>query len=494
MSSESNVGGDNAHNDGQGSVASSNNAPQDNNTTPNVDNSTNHQSSPWAGRKIRNQFDGTEYIDDDNFQSFSLAQDIVERYPVATTQQSDTMYIQELGVWKPRGEQLIRKNLWHILGNVATRSRVNEVIQAVRHLSRKPRKQLLGLPPHEIIVENKIVDMLAEPGERSRRRTNGLGTFTEIPVRFEEGAFPEHFNDFLFDILPRDDVSVMWELIGYCLFRGYPYQKAFMFIGEGANGKSTLLAALRDFLGKDNIAAAELKELAENRFAKAELDGKLANLAPDISSEALEQTGTFKALTGGDRIKAERKHQDPFHFENHAKLIFSANTVPQADDETYAYKRRWQYFNFPNTFSGDDAVPQQELLESFRQEHAGILNQAIEAFQDLHERGGFEKTSFMREHDDAHEHATNPARQFATERLVEDPDTFVNQKAVKEAFASWCDRNDKTVQGEQLLKRTIRDEYNAETGKNPNDGRYKTWLGIRLKDDGNNGENRQREL
>jgi putative DNA primase/helicase len=44
----------------------------------------------------------------------------------------------------------------------------------------------------------------------------------------------------------------------------------------------------------------------ENRFATAELYGKLANIDADISKEALKNAGILKKLTGGDLIAAEK--------------------------------------------------------------------------------------------------------------------------------------------------------------------------------------------
>jgi phage/plasmid-associated DNA primase len=54
--------------------------------------------------------------------------------------------------------------------------------------------------------------------------------------------------------------------------------------------------------------------LLENRFATAELYGKLANIDADLSKEALKNTGTLKKMTGGDYIPAEEKFPPAFKF------------------------------------------------------------------------------------------------------------------------------------------------------------------------------------
>ena len=49
-----------------------------------------------------------------------------------------------------------------------------------------------------------------------------------------------------------------------------------------------------------------------NRFAKADLYGKLANLYADLPDSALKSVGIFKMLTGGDPIIGEHNFQNRF--------------------------------------------------------------------------------------------------------------------------------------------------------------------------------------
>lgn len=57
--------------------------------------------------------------------------------------------------------------------------------------------------------------------------------------------------------------------------------------------------------------------------------GKLANIGDDIGDDFLQgsQVATFKKVVSGNRIKAERKGQDPFEFNPYVKLLFSANDI-----------------------------------------------------------------------------------------------------------------------------------------------------------------------
>ena len=156
-----------------------------------------------------------------------------------------------------------------------------------------------------------------------------------------------------------------------------------MFVGSGANGKSTLLELLETFIGKQNASHVTLQALCDHRFAAAELCLKLINTCADIPHKNLFKTGTFKELTGGDMIQAERKFKSFFYFRNYAKLLFSCNAVPESTDDSLAWFRRWIIIECPNQFTGDKEKPR--IIDSLTtpQELSGTLNWALEGLTRL---------------------------------------------------------------------------------------------------------------
>ena len=104
--------------------------------------------------------------------------------------------------------------------------------------------------------------------------------------------------------------------------------------GDKSNGKSTFLDCVKAILGDRNISALDLKELGD-RFNTSMMFGKLANIGDDIGDDFLQgsQVSVFKKIVTGNRIKAERKGQDPFEFNPFIKLLFSANDIPRMKDK-----------------------------------------------------------------------------------------------------------------------------------------------------------------
>ena len=133
--------------------------------------------------------------------------------------------------------------------------------------------------------------------------------------------------------------SLLEEVIGYTFYRRNELRKAFILIGDKVNGKSTYLDMIKTLLGDNNTVALDLGELSD-KFKKAELFGKLANIGDDIDDSFISNTAVFKKLVSGDRLNAERKGQDPFDFNNYAKMLFSANEIPRMKDKSGAVLSR----------------------------------------------------------------------------------------------------------------------------------------------------------
>ena len=157
---------------------------------------------------------------------------------------------------------------------------------------------------------------------------------------------------FITSVVPPDAVDLTHEMCGYCLSAQAKYDRGFILVGSGANGKGTLLNLISAMIGQDNISNVTAQDLCESRFKSAEIFGKLANICADIPASPITDTSQIKMIASGDSISAERKNQHPFQFRPFATLLFSANEIPRSKDKTHAFYRRWNFIPFPNKFEG----------------------------------------------------------------------------------------------------------------------------------------------
>ena len=240
-----------------------------------------------------------------------------------------------------------------------------EMIKTIPNLRKTQRREVLD-----------YIDLIAEERNAADARyiafSNGVYDIVEnvlkpfspdiivtnkIPWDYNENAYSELADKTLNKLACNDDDirALLEECIGYCFYRRNELGKAFILTGDKSNGKSTFLDCVKAILGEDNISALDLKELGD-RFSTAMIFGKLANIGDDIGDDFLQgsQVAIFKKIVTGNRIKAERKGQDPFEFNPYVKLLFSANDIPRMRDKTGAVLRRLVIIPFNATFSKDD--------------------------------------------------------------------------------------------------------------------------------------------
>jgi P4 family phage/plasmid primase-like protien len=202
-----------------------------------------------------------------------------------------------------------------------------------------------------------------------------------LPVFYDPAAECPQWEKFLLEVLPAvGDRETIREMFGHCLITHiYGPQKAYVLLGEGANGKSTMLEVLRALLGPENTAAVSLHDLERSQWYTAELDGKLADICADLPIRLLEDQAMFKKLTGGDTINAQRKFEKPFQFVNRARLIFACNSLPSGwDTDSLSWKRRWVVVKFQYVIPEEKREGFDHIVKRLSQELPGIFNWALQ--------------------------------------------------------------------------------------------------------------------
>jgi putative DNA primase/helicase len=241
----------------------------------------------------------------------------------------------------------------------------------------------------------------------------------------------------------NDKWLLLYEIIGYILYPKYVYHKAIMTIGEGANGKSTYNRLLHDIVGEKNSLSRTLQELSNpnERFIRAELYNKMLNVCSDIPKEPLRYTGYFKMLTGEDYITSDRKYKEPISFKSFAKLVFSANELPEISDFTKAFLRRWILIEFPNTFEINEGFYESVFTEEKIQK---IIAIGIWTFYHVLKRNHFAYEEeigekWRRKSDNIYDFIQTMIEQGI---LIKDPDGKIKDTELWELYIKYCEEKD----------------------------------------------------
>jgi P4 family phage/plasmid primase-like protien len=193
-------------------------------------------------------------------------------------------------------------------------------------------------------------NVTAEPLGAKHRQT------AAVSWTWDPGAFPWGFNTMLHDCW-RDDpdvddkVQALREWIGAALLGLTPsYQKAAVFVGEGANGKSTVQDIMTALFPEGTVTSIPPQDM-DQEYRRALLAGARLNCVAELPEADILVSGPVKAMVSGDLLTARHIREAPFQFRPRCAHVFSANTLPAVRDMSRGFWRRWMVFSFGRTFA-----------------------------------------------------------------------------------------------------------------------------------------------
>lgn len=283
----------------------------------------------------------------------------------------------------------------------------------------------------------------------------------KINFDYNPGAYSE-IVDRMLDKLAVGDQSVrmlLEEVIGYAFYRRNELRKAFILIGDKANGKSTYLDMIKNLLGDENTSALDLKELGD-RFKTAELFGKLANIGDDIGDEFIANPAVFKKVVSGDRVNAERKGQDPFDFNNYSKMLFSANSIPRIKDKSGAVMDRLIIVPFEAKFSKNDPDFDPYIKYKLRSNECMeyLIQLGLNGLKRVLSNRGFTISEKVEREIREYEENNNPVLLFFNEVPIDD---IINQptKSIYKRYSEFCLANNFQPMSNVEFSKQVKKQY-----------------------------------
>jgi P4 family phage/plasmid primase-like protien len=374
---------------------------------------------------------------------------------------------------------------------------IKEIVAAVRRNA--PLMDPYGINDpgkHIIIFQNGVLDLrsLQKP-DIDLRRLKLDPLYPDyfytigIPHRFAPKVDCPIFNRFISQVLPTNSHNLLRQIMGYMLIPSTAHRKFFIFVGEGANGKSTLIEVLVELLGRQNVSHQSLHQIAGNRFASSELYGKLANTYADLESHDIKSSGLLKQIVSGDSLQFEKKFKDPFSAPVTARLLFSANKIPIIREESKAIQDRLVILEFPNRF--EEGQQDKGLIGKLtnEKEMEGIIAQwAIPGLQSLLNSGVFDMPIRSHELLNHYRKQSDPFSDFTDQRIEAVPGAYASKAGIYYNYQNWCeqcgvDANQRLNQRD--FNRRIQETYNITDDEFRTPGtRERAWKGVRPKADG----------
>jgi len=399
---------------------------------------------------------------------------------------SEIVLYHEKGVYVRNAEWIIAKDIEEVfhkkkLDKLLTNNFLTEVLGHIRRRTYVNRSEF-DKEPFILNLKNGLLNV--QTGEFTKHSPEHL-SLVQFQVEYNPKANCLKIAKFLSEVLFPDDLQCVQEYVGFCLWKEYTVAKALLLVGEGGNGKSTFILLIKALIGSENTSSVSLQELEYNRFAKADLYGKLANLYADLPDEALKSAGVFKMLTGKDPIRGEYKFRNSFPFVNLAKLIFSANKVPESYEDTTAFFRRWIIILFPFTFIGKNENKDLVNELTTEEELSGFLNWALEGLQRLRANGwNFSNSRSVEEVREEYIRKSSPIQAFIMDCIDIDSYSEIPKKQLFDKFLEYCKSKKLPAPSDQtFFKKLPRFVNITDTRPEVGGKRVPCFKGIKLKEE-----------
>lgn len=407
------------------------------------------------------------------------------------------IWVYDAGIYIPQGRSIIKEITRKILRDAFTAHICNEIISKIEADTFIDSDKFFCIKhKNELPVQNGILNI--ETRELQPFTPEKI-FFNKCPVVYSKESICPIIDSFLSEVLSNpDDRNVYYEIGGFCLLKEYTFEKAFMFVGNGRNGKGKSLELIKRCIGAENCYSLPLAALQHDNADVSQLFGKMVNMAGDIGYADLKDTSMFKSLTGRDIVTAKRKFLTAITFENFAKFIFACNDLPRVYDMSKGFWDRWVLLEFPYYFASKEeweaASETERKMWKIRdeniickiatpQELSGLLNAFLDGLDRLKSNGRFSSTRGTEDVKNVWIRKSDSFMAFCMDNIEEDYSSYIFKKEVRARFGKYCKENRLKNASDKAVKVTLENNYGASEGRKEDwNGIWEpVWEGIRWK-------------
>lgn len=364
----------------------------------------------------------------------------------------------ESGVWRRADDREVRVMIHRLVRDEATKGVTDSILDAIKTESYtrewRTSENFLGVNCKNCELEFDGDKWISLPHRKEMHR------ISQIPISFDPYAHAPQFETFLDQIFAgssdaNDKKRIVLELIGYSLIQSCKLETFIILIGSGSNGKSVLLNCLEALCGQENVSAVCPQDFS-NRFQRAYLHGKLANIVTEVAEGGEICDAELKAVVSGELLTAEMKFKPPMSFHPYCTCWIATNHLPHVRDYSDALFRRAKILTFPNKFDGVNRDP--NLKEKLLSELPGILNLALEYFAEALKRSAFTECDSERMAKQDWRKDADQAAQFFEEQCIGSTEAKTPSKEVYKRYVEWAADSGirKTLNKNNLTRRLMR--------------------------------------
>lgn len=271
--------------------------------------------------------------------------------------------------------------------------------------------------------------------------------FNATGITFDPDApAPKAWLTFLDTIFDRDEGGIdveaqdaVQDWFGYCLLPDTSQQKILLLVGPPRSGKGTLMAIIKEVVGRNNVVAPTLDGLGAMFGLEALIDKTLAVVGDARLSGRSDQAPIVEnllSISGEDIRTINRKYLPAWTGQLPTRFFISTNLVPRLTDESGALAKRFVVVTLDQTFLGREDL---DLKTRLLAELPGILNWARDGYLRLRERRRFVQPRSGAEAIEDLEVLASPITAFLRAKCEVGPSYEVAVDRFFGAWKTWCE-------------------------------------------------------
>jgi putative DNA primase/helicase len=331
-----------------------------------------------------------------------------------------------------------------------------------------------------VVVKSKVFDIKLQNGilRDGRFHEVDFKEFTpySIDIPYDPDAPPVELVDEYINNLTDGEPeyrNFLLEILAHPLIVDKEFKrllaKFFIWVGDGGNGKGTLLLIIRRILGYENCSGLSIKQMVDERYFGT-LQNKLCNLGDDIQDEAInnEQMKVLKNISTCDFVATRNLFEMSKEVELTLSLIFTSNHVLKSFEKGESYRRRVQWcpmFHRPTKKDKRfiDKLTTPDALKYW-------MKLIVEAYQRLYENEGFTESPIVKEYNEAYHRINNNCIEFLQDF---DATHFRDKRAPEsyEEYEIWAEENGLNVHSKKLFQESMKKVHGLEIKKTNKNGK-----------------------
>lgn len=328
----------------------------------------------------------------------------------------------------------------------------------------KSTSTLIDQPDHGFIIRFKngfVTDGQFIPIE------NDEFTPYAIDIEYDENAEPvKDVDDYLDKLTSGDEdyKKLLGEILGFTLITDPEKVRAlgkfFIFRGDGANGKGTLLQIIRKILNDKNCTSLSVSEMKDERYAVT-MKNKLANLGDDLEGSAIgdKEMKMLKNISTADSIALRELYKQSASSVMTTKLIFTTNHMIKSYEKGDAYQRRVLWLPMFTRVEKKDPnfitkLTRKEALKYW-------VRLMVEGYKRLYENGQFTDCEIVHKYTLEYHEENNPAIQCLQDIDVDENVIGHTVSYVMGYVNNWCEENQEKITKKQITE-TLRKVHRIE--------------------------------